>query len=31
MLGYSSDDSAVANNINDNVMKMIEGDWDWGR
>lgn len=26
-LGYSSDDSGVLNNINDDLMKMIEGDW----
>ncbi|KAF3169472.1 hypothetical protein EYR41_007687 [Orbilia oligospora] len=29
MLGYSSDDSAVANNINDDVIKVIEGFWDY--
>ncbi|EED14475.1 hypothetical protein TSTA_106850 [Talaromyces stipitatus ATCC 10500] len=26
--GYDSDDSAVQNNINDDLIKMIEGDWD---
>uniref|UniRef100_A0A093URP2 DUF7587 domain-containing protein n=2 Tax=Talaromyces marneffei PM1 TaxID=1077442 RepID=A0A093URP2_TALMA len=26
--GYDSDDSAVQNNINDDLMKIIEGDWD---
>jgi hypothetical protein len=25
---YYSDDSAVQNNINDDLMKIIEGDWD---
>lgn len=26
--GYDSDDSAIVNNCNDNIMRIIEGDWD---
>lgn len=26
--GYDSDDLVIVNNCNDNIMRIIEGDWD---